>query len=219
MATNFEKSQLQLQAILAEYSYVSGLIPYYRSVEAGVLSMVSVLMAALIGFVATVNAQTKALDYSAQGAVLALSAWLVVLLVAIEVTALLRISRASNYLKDHVYPRLEVVTGDVTTGFESAKSLELIGNKKLIGTKAGLRSDWFRGRFVTSAPIVLGLGILSIILPVLGIGISFFGELSPITPIWMTIGLIGGIAGLLVGIAGFRLSGGVERAEIKKTTK
>ncbi len=217
MASKDERAQLKLAAILAEYNYVSGLIPYYRSVESGVLSMMSVLMAALIGFIATVNAQQGAkLDFASQGAVVALSSWLVMLLAAIEVTALLRIMRASAYLSEHLYPRLVALTGEASLGFETVKSLDLIGDKDLVGTKAGLRSDWFRGRFVTSAPIILGMGVLALALPVVGIGISVFGPFEMRELFWMIPGLLGGLAGLSVGIAGFRLSGRVERTKLQK---
>ena len=217
MAAKDERAQLKLDAILAEYNYVSGLIPYYRSVESGVLSMMSVLMAALIGFIATVNAQQGAkLDFASQGAVVALSSWLVMLLAAIEVTALLRIMRASAYLREHLYPRLVALTGEASMGFETVDSLDLLTDKELAGTKAGLRSDWFRGRFVTSAPIVLGMGVLAFTLPVVGIGISVFGPFNAAELLWMIPSLVGGLAGLAVGIAGFRLSGRVERSQTSK---
>jgi hypothetical protein len=205
--------ELRLQAVIAEYQYVSGLIPYYRSVETNVLSIMAVVLAALAGFVGTVNAQQGAvLDYSVQGAVISLSSWLMVLFTAIEVTALLRIKRASVYLKKYLYTRLDEIVGAKSMGFEEVRSLDLIKNEYATGAHARV-SDWARGRFVTSAPIVIGMGILSMALPVIGIFVPIFAnqgiEVSDAP--WLALGLLGGSFGLAIGVVGFRLTGALER--------
>ena len=213
MAEKDDRKDLQLQAVLAEYQFVSGLIPHYRSVETSVLSIMAVVLAALAGFIGTVNSQQGAvLDYSTQGAVISLTSWLMVLFTAIEVTALLRIMRASVYLKTHLYERLAVITGSKTMGFEEVKSLELIRNEKAKGRHASI-SDWSRGYLVTSAPIVLGMGLLSIALPIAGLLVPVLAKhaLGAQDAVWVSVGFLGGLVGLAVGYAGFRLTPGVER--------
>lgn len=205
--------ELRLQAVLAEYQFVSGLIPYYRSVETNVLSIMAVVLAALAGFVGTVNSQQGAvLDYSVQGAVIALSSWLMVLFTAIEVTALLRIKRASVYLKKHLYPRLNEIIGAKSMGFEEVRSLDLIKNEDASGAHARV-SDWARGRFVTSAPIVIGMGILSMALPVIGMFVPIFAgqNIEASDAPWLALGFLGGSFGLAIGVVGFRLTGALER--------
>lgn len=202
-------ADLRLQAVLAEYEFVSGLIPFYRSVETGVLSIMSVVLAALAGFIGTVNSQGgTAIDLHVQAAVVALSSWLMVLFTAIEVTALLRIKRASAYLSEHLYPRLDNLVGKGSMSFEVVKSLDLIRNKNAKGLHKKI-SNWARSRFVTSAPIVLGMGILSAVLPLVALILLRSLEASDLY--WLVPGFAGGLAGLATGLVGYRLTPGLER--------
>ena len=209
MTKQDEVADLKVQALLAEYQYVSGLIPYYRSVETGVLSTMAVILAALAGLIGTLNTIKDAPDMQVQGIIVANTSWLVLLFTAIEVTASLRIMRASTYLKEELYPRLHKVVGSEIMGFENKPSLELIRNRKAQG-RHSLVSDWLRAKLVTSAPILLGMGLLAVTLPLVGLAMSGF-SLSFVNCIAFSLGGLGGVLGLLVGLMGYRLTPAVER--------
>lgn len=100
----------KIHAVVAEYNFVSGLIPFYRRMEltaAGGVAIIGVaLIAALAGLEgAAVRAMTvegrMAVD-RAELVVLALAPWLFLPLTLLVVTAIVRIRRASLYIRSYL---------------------------------------------------------------------------------------------------------------------
>jgi hypothetical protein len=99
-----------LRLILAEYQYVSQLIPLYRQLETFVLAGTGlVASAALAAFAALTSGQSP--DRRTASIVLAAAAWGPALLLLVEITALTRITRASRYISRHLQPIAEKLTG------------------------------------------------------------------------------------------------------------
>lgn len=208
--------EIRLQAVLAEYAYVSGLIPLYREVEAKALSTTGVVLAGIASLIAALS-QTENPDRNAQGAVVALCAWLLVLFAAVEVTAQLRILRAAGYIKDVIYPRLHELAGTNVMGFESTPPLSLIGlDKSNIENKTV--SNVLRANLLTSAPISFGIGATGFVLPFIGLiwiaGVPLSEAFTGASSWWFSFGLAGGIVSVILGTMGYRLTRSVE---LKKT--
>lgn len=211
------QKELRLQVLLTEYQYVSGLIPLYREVEAKALSTTGIVLAAIASLVAALS-QIKDPDLNAQGAIVSLSSWLLVLFAAVEVTAQLRIIRASRYLRDVLYPRVSELVGEDALGFESTSGLSMIAKDKTRIHEKSI-SNVLRANLLTSAPISLGIGVTGLVLPFVGLiwiaGTPLFSAFSNQTAVWFSLGLLGGLVSLSLGIMGYILTRSVE---FKKTS-
>jgi hypothetical protein len=199
------KDHLKLQALLAEYQFVSGLIPYYRSVETTVLSTMAVILAALAGFIGTLNStgDGKA-PVELEGNIISLAPWLMLLFIAIEVTALLRILRASMYIKKKLYKKLNVLLGEKVMQFEKVPSLKLIGNKNASGLHKKM-SDFQRKSLIGSNTILWGMGSIAVALAILGNVVS--GTLN----YFHAGGYAAALTSVIVMTTGLRLAKSVER--------
>lgn len=103
------------QAVVAEYNYVSGLIPFYRRMELIAVVGVGATGAALIGAIATLEARrdgqmtTAAIANNevidrAEALLLVLAPYVFMLATSLVVTALVRIRRASVYIREVLAP-------------------------------------------------------------------------------------------------------------------
>ncbi|HXR31868.1 MAG TPA: hypothetical protein VN752_12085 [Solirubrobacterales bacterium] len=92
-----------VQILIAEYQYVSGLIPFYRRAELIVLAATGALLSVMVAALATLEAAEEAQRH-AEGILLTLGAWVPVLLLLIEAMALTRLMRASRYILDCLNP-------------------------------------------------------------------------------------------------------------------
>jgi hypothetical protein len=207
------KDQLKLQVLLAEYQYVSGLIPYYRSVETTVLSTMAVILAALAGFIGSLNStSTGKAPIELEGNIIALVPWLMLLFIAIEVTALLRILRASVYIKKKLYKKLNALLGEKTMRFEKIPSLKLIGNRNAEGLHKTI-SDFQRKNLIGSNTILWGMGLTSLALAALG------NVVSNQFTLFHLAGYFAALISLIVMTTGLRLAKSVERHAKKNESK
>jgi hypothetical protein len=105
-----------VELLTAEYQYVSGLIPYYRGVEMLVLAGTGIVAsAALAASAALMSGENPRPSVAA--IVLVAAAWGPALLLMVEATALVRIRRASLFIREKLYSVAEELTGrrDVLT--------------------------------------------------------------------------------------------------------
>ena len=94
-----------LDALLAEYNFVASLIPFYRDIEMRALSALGLSVGAITTvFVAL--AEQQGAQIAVLSGILSFTTWLFVLFVTIEVTASLRIKRASSYISRYLYPKI-----------------------------------------------------------------------------------------------------------------
>ena len=101
-------SQGKDAAVIAEYNFVSGLIPFYRRMELAAVGGAGVVVAALIGALgalegAAVSGNRVAIDRT-EVFLLALAPWVFFLTTLMMTTALVRIRRASLYIQDSLSP-------------------------------------------------------------------------------------------------------------------
>jgi hypothetical protein len=97
------------ELLIAEYQYVSGLIPYYRNVEMLVLAGTGIVAtAALAASAALMSGENPRPSVAA--IVLAAAAWGPALLLMVEATALVRIRRASLFISEALHPIAKDVT-------------------------------------------------------------------------------------------------------------
>lgn len=89
--------------LVAEFQFVAGLIPFYRRAELIVLGATGALLSVMVAALATLEAADES-QRQAEGILLALGAWVPVLLLLIEVMALTRIMRASRYIFRCLHP-------------------------------------------------------------------------------------------------------------------
>src|SRR4249919_601515 len=92
-----------IQVLVAEFQFVSGLIPFYRRAELIVLGATGALLSVMVAALATLEAADES-QRQAEGILLTLGAWVPVLLLLIEVMALTRIMRASRYIYRCLHP-------------------------------------------------------------------------------------------------------------------
>jgi hypothetical protein len=96
--------------LIAEYQYVSGLIPHYRNVEMLVLAGTGVVAtAALAASAALMSGENPRPSVAA--IVLSAAAWGPALLLVVEATALVRVRRASLFIGEKLHKVAKDVTG------------------------------------------------------------------------------------------------------------
>lgn len=202
-----DRDQLRLDVLLNEYNYVSGLIPMYRDVEARALSTVGLVLAGLASVVAALMA-TETDNGEVEGAIVSVAAWIFALFGSVQLTAQLRILRASEYLKRHLYPELEKLVGKKPMQFEIIPSSELLG----IPDQGRSFTQRIKLRLVTSVANSVGLGVLGFAMPFLGaFAISQLTIGLALQAWWFWLGLVGGLIALLLALIGINLAGDVER--------
>lgn len=210
-----DHEQMRLDAILNEYNFVSGLIPMYREVEARALSTVGLVLAGLASVVAALMA-SEAHDRHVEGAIVSIAAWIFALFGSVQLTAQLRILRASRYLQRYVYPELEKLAGPDVMQFERIKSDQLLD----IPSEGRTMLQRLQRRLVTSAANSAGLGLLGFAMPFLGAFAISRVSLEQVPGLWwFWVGLVGGALSLTLGIIGVELSLDVERSKKKNVER
>jgi hypothetical protein len=114
-----------VQILLAEYEFVAGLIPFYRRAELTVLAATGALLSIVVAALATLEAAEDGQRH-VEGMLLALGAWVPVLLLLIEVMALTRIKRASRYIYRCLHPMACELGRPGLLEFERAPGVELV---------------------------------------------------------------------------------------------
>lgn len=207
-----------MAALLAEYEFVSGLIPLYRGVEIRALSALGLSVGAIVSIFVALAEQPDA-DIAVLTGILSFATWLFVLFATIEVTASLRIKRASTYIGTYLYPRLDELAPQASLKWESTRALDLIG----VGDDARMKHarNRLRKTLVTSGPLSLGIGIAGFIVGVISIWVLLISDRTGFNPavFWLYIGVgaLGGALSGLLGIYGAWLTREVERENQKVT--
>jgi hypothetical protein len=106
-----EKDQRALQLVLAEFQFVSGLIPLYRGVETTALGGTGLVVSGIVAALAALESSDTP-KAAAEGVLLSAGAWAPVVLLLIEIMALTRVARASAYIADYLHPLARELTGD-----------------------------------------------------------------------------------------------------------
>jgi hypothetical protein len=89
--------------LIAEYQYVSGLIPHYRNVEMLVLAGTGIVATGALAATAALMSGENP-EPAVAAIVLAAAAWGPALLLVVEATALIRIRRASLFIGQRLHP-------------------------------------------------------------------------------------------------------------------
>jgi hypothetical protein len=175
--------------LVTEFEFVAGLIPYYRRLEitalAGTGLILSGLLAAWAAMVSEgpVDARTE----RAFGVVLSLAAWGPAMMTLVQLMALVRLRRASSYIREHLQGLAKIVTG--TSGlllWESAPT-DWLGNVP--------RRSLLLRLSVSSIPITLAIAIPAVLLPLVG---AWFGA----EPWAVGAGAVAGGLALAAGVSG-----------------
>ena len=165
-----------LAILLAEYAFVSGLIPFYRRVEILALSGTGATIAVLLGFVGALEAGDEP-NRRLQATLLSLGALVPLLLLLLELMALTRIMRASAYIRTDIYPMAQqLAERDEILRWEFSPTRKLIEN--LPGFRRG-PSPGFAKFFASSAPIVTAIAVAAIGLPLAGLAVEPSDPLAP----------------------------------------
>ncbi|MEE8608914.1 MAG: hypothetical protein V3S55_15020 [Nitrospiraceae bacterium] len=133
--------------MVAEYQFVSRLIPMYRRVEMTAVAGAGVAVAAILGAIFALEAADK-VDRVAQATLLGLAPWVFFLLVLIQITALVRINRASAYISQYLKPLADHL-GERSDLLE----FEQVHTRALLTSSRGW--SLIVRVFVTSAPMIV----------------------------------------------------------------
>ncbi|MCA1671986.1 MAG: hypothetical protein LC799_07205 [Actinobacteria bacterium] len=154
-----------LTAAVAEYQFVSGLIPFYRTLEMTVLAGTGLVLSGIVAAITAIETSDNP-QRSAEGILLVSAAWVPALLLLIEDVALTRLARASAYIAQCLQPLVETLTGNgLVMGWERSPTTPLLD-------RLGLKKDRFGSRIVglmaTSTPFIVMICLASVVLATIG---------------------------------------------------
>ncbi len=182
--------------LIAEYQWASGLLPFYRQVELTVVGASALLLSAVASVVAVLEGGPKA-----EATVLSASAWGLTVLLLLEIMALTRIRRAALYIRDHIAVRAWELAGDgILLEWENlhAKDLFFRGEEEEVP-----RRRWFPvAILVSSAPVVLAVGLMAVSLALAGALVHPDAPMSAV----LFVGYVAALVAVGLGIYGIRLS-------------
>lgn len=175
-----------VQVLIAEFQFVAGLIPFYRRAELIVLGATGALLSVMVAALATLEAADES-QRQAEGILLALGAWVPVLLLLIEVMALTRIKRASRYIYGRLHPLACRLGRSSLLEWEGAPGAELLAGMAerrsaqrhqkphVDGSRRAQRTvrGWLAIFFSSSTPLILAIAVASIGLAAGGILLDF----------------------------------------------
>jgi hypothetical protein len=189
-------AEAKLQLLVAEYNFVTGLIPFYRSVEMKALGGTGLVLTAVAAAFGALEAAQHP-SRPAEGILLAIAALVPALLLLVEVMALTRLRRASLYISKHLHPIAGELTGDDARvlRWELEPTRILLEESKEVSTArfARIAGPGATKAFVSSAPIVALIALTTILLADMGYAIN------PVA----TTAVIGGIAIVFAAISAF----------------
>jgi len=180
-----DQASRALTAVLTEYQFVAGMIPFYRRVELTALAGTGLVISGVVAALAALEAAPK-LHRSAESLLLVAAAWVPALLLLIEDVALTRIARASAYIAEQLHPLVARLTGE-----QQALAYELAfagPQTKRLPSWAG-RSRRTVRFMVTSSPFLIAMALGTLTLAAAGVAVQTR---------WWTI-VIGSAAALLAG--------------------
>jgi len=196
------------QLLVAEFQFVSGLIPFYRRAELIVLGATGALVSVTVAALATLEA-AEGSQRQAEGVLLVFGSWVPVMLLLIEVMALTRIARASRYICAHLHPLACKLGRRKLLQFEHSPGDELRAMvedwRDASGKRRGASPSDGSGRgrllllweplvmtFFSSAPLILVISVTSVALAAGGIAL----DLGALT---LGVGLPAAVAAAVLG--------------------
>lgn len=168
--------------MLAEFQFLSGLIPFYRRVELTVLAGTGLVISAVVAALAALEAAEDP-QASAEGILLAAGAWAPAFLLLVENMALTRLRRVSLYIAQDLHPLAKCLTGrGEVLRWERGPARRLMESVELYeqgrtGPRRGLLSLFVRERpvamFASSIPLLVTIAVTSLVFAVAGVLIDF----------------------------------------------
>jgi hypothetical protein len=144
-----DQASRALTAVLTEYQFVAGMIPFYRRVELTALAGTGLVVSGVVAALA--------------------AAWVPALLLLIEDVALTRIARASAYIAEQLHPLVARLTGE-----QQALAYELAfagPQTKRLPSWAG-RSRRTVRFMVTSSPFLIAMALGTLTLAAAGVAVQ-----------------------------------------------
>jgi len=182
-----EADDRAVQILIAEYQYVSGLIPFYRRAELVALAATGAVLSVMVAALATLEAADETQRH-AEGILLTLGAWVPVLLLLVEAMALTRLMRASRYIINCLNPIACDLGRPGLLEFERSPSAQLLAGMRArrastnlgnagSGGKPDAVRDGVRERFAifffSSTPVIMAMAVASIGMALGGIILDF----------------------------------------------
>jgi hypothetical protein len=167
------RNQATAEFLLAEYHFLSGLIPFYRQVEMTALAGTGLVLSGVVAALAALEAADRP-NRAAEGVLLAVGAWAPTLLLLVENVALTRLRRASLYIAEDLHPLAVALTGRQVLSWELAPGRRLMetfdaageARRGWAGRIATRRSVQF---FASSAPLLMTMMAASVVFAVAGV--------------------------------------------------
>jgi hypothetical protein len=168
--------------MLAEFQFVSGLIPFYRRVELTVLAGTGLVISGVVAALAALEAAENP-NAAAEGILLAVGASAPTFLLLVENMALTRLRRASLYIAKDLHPlalrltgREEVLRWECGPARRLMESIEESGTEGS-GREGGLASLIVRRKpvqmFASSIPLLGTIAGTSLVLAIAGVFVDF----------------------------------------------
>jgi hypothetical protein len=167
-----DRDQGALDLVVAEFQFVSGLIPFYRGVETTALGGTGLIVSGVVAALAALESADTP-KAAAEGILLSAGAWAPVVLLLIEIMALTRVVRASAYIADHLHPLAEEITGrSEVLVWELAPTSHLLkrvraGRRDSAAKEAIVRDSAVRW-WSSSTPVIVTIALVSFLLAVSG---------------------------------------------------
>jgi hypothetical protein len=195
-----------VQVLLAEYQFVSELIPFYRGVELRALGGTGLVLSGIAAAVAALEA-AETPKVTAEATLLVLAAWIPTFLLLIEIMALTRLRRASLYIAKRLHPlAVELAQNHQLLRWELEPSKELFEDtlERREDQPAALSPMRFVTQrslraFASSSPLIVSIASVSVLLA--GAGAIRGGEL-----IFLLIGAPAAIIAVGLGSYGVAFS-------------
>lgn len=157
VAQPVDRDELATQILVAEFEFVSQLIPFYRRFEITALAGTGLVVSAAVAAGASLISGENQ-DRVAAGLVLGIAAWGPALMLLVEVMALTRLRRASRYIAQELHPLAQELTGR-----SAILQWELAPTDKLF--ESGTESGFWRATLntmVSSMPLIVAMVLSSV---------------------------------------------------------
>lgn len=161
LAAQRPEGATMLDVILAEFRFVSDLIPFYRRIEMTALGSTVAITTGVMAAIAALEGADESLQ-DVETILLALVPWALVALMLIQIMAMTRIRRAANYINKQLRPLVSELTGR-----EDLLRWEQVHTEMLFkGTESWGPVRWIIVFFTTSIPMILTMGLPAVLLPI-----------------------------------------------------
>lgn len=152
-----DRDERAVQILVAEFEFVSQLIPFYRRFEITALAGTGLVISAAVAAAASLISGDHP-DRGAAAIVLGIAAWGPALMLLVEVMALTRLRRASRYIAKALHPLAQDLTGR-----HDILCWELAPTEWLFGSSSS-ETLWHRtlNTVVSSTPLIVAMALGSV---------------------------------------------------------